>query len=89
MQFSNSTKFRLHYYFLNLHLRYAVRNIIIYFTCTITVMLFTSAATAQPIVQSRAPNEILKAARIFSDYKNELRNCAYPDATFHTIILNY
>ena len=30
--YSNSARFRLHYYFLNLHLQYAVLSIIIYFT---------------------------------------------------------
>ena len=43
--YSNSAGFRLHYYFLNLRLRYAVRSIIIYFTFTFTVTLFTSAPT--------------------------------------------
>ena len=31
----NSARFRLHYYFLNLHLHYAVLSIIIYFTFTV------------------------------------------------------
>ena len=37
--YSNSARFRLHYYFLNLHLQYAVLSIIIYFTFTFGVRL--------------------------------------------------
>ena len=33
----NSARFRLHYYFSNLHLHYAVLSIIIYFTFTFTL----------------------------------------------------
>ena len=35
--YSNSARFRLHYYFLNLHLQYAMLSIIIYFTFTLTL----------------------------------------------------
>ena len=35
--YSNSARIRLHYYFLNLHLQYAVLSIIIYFTFTFTL----------------------------------------------------
>ena len=35
--YSNSARFRLHYYFLNLHIQYAVLSIIIYFTFVFTL----------------------------------------------------
>ena len=76
--YSNSARFRLHYYFLNLHLQYAVLSIIIYFTFTLT--LCGRCARALPRGSSPAANAL---AYDLADIGSVLRTCTGSRAAMH------